>query len=204
MSTTSQERFEKVIYPQVKKELGFKNMMEVPRLRKIVVNVGIGSRFTRSKDFSDVLDNITAITGQKPVVHHAKKAISNFKLREGTPNGVTVTLRGKRMYDFFSRLLHVALPRMRDFQGVSPKGFDRKGNYSLGLKDISVFPEVVQDDLAHLHGLEITLVTTAKNDDAARALFAACHFPFKKAVVSETPGVSAVSAEAVAKSEPVA
>lgn len=197
MSTTSQEQFTKVILPKVQKTLGLKNAMAVPRLKKIVVNVGIGSRFSRSKDFSDVLDNVIAITGQKPVVHHAKKAISNFKLRLGTPNGVMVTLRGKRMYDFFSRLLHVALPRMRDFQGVSPRGFDRQGNYSLGLKDISVFPEIVQDDLARLHGLEITLVTTAKNDEQAKVFLDACRFPFKKAAVSDVLDSSATSSGGV-------
>ena len=142
--------------------------------------VGIGSRYSRSKDFSDVTTNITAITGQKPTVRNSKNAISNFKLKLNVPTGVLVTLRGKRMYDFLQRLIHVAFPRTRDFQGISLKAFDGSGNYHIGMKDISVFPEIHQDDLAHIHGLGITIVTSAGNDAAGRVLLSACHFPFQK------------------------
>jgi large subunit ribosomal protein L5 len=183
--TTFREQLQQVILPKLQMDLGIKNPMAAPQFKKVIVNVGIGSRYAQSKDFSDVLENISAITGQKPIVVSSRKAISNFKLREGMPNGVKVTLRGKRMYDFLSRLIHVALPRTRDFQGMSAKAFDKRGSYSLGMKDISVFPEVNQDDLSHIHGLQITIVTTSDSDEHARALLAACHFPFKKEVAVE-------------------
>jgi large subunit ribosomal protein L5 len=180
MATDFKQQLSEVIIPKVQKELGIENAMAAPRFSKVVLNVGIGSRYTRSKDFTDVMENLSAITGQKGTVRNSRKAISNFKLRTGMPNGVTVTLRGKRMYDFLNRLISVALPRTRDFQGVPSKSFDKRGNYSLGIKDISVFPEIQQDDLSHVHGVEITIVTTADDDAHARALLVACQFPFKK------------------------
>jgi large subunit ribosomal protein L5 len=133
-----------------------------------------------TKDYSDIEKNVMMISGQKPVVTKAKKAISNFKLREGMPNGITVTLRGERMYDFVHRLVNVTCPRMRDFRGVSPKAFDGKGNYSLGIKDCSVFGEINPDDIAHIHGVQVTVVTTAKDDESAMKLLSALNFPFKK------------------------
>lgn len=170
-----------VVNPKLQKELGIKNLMSIPKIEKIIVNVGIGSRLKNTKDFSDVVDNIAAITGQKPIVTYAKQAISNFKLREGTPNGIKTTLRRHKMLDFFNRMVNVAFPRIRDFQGFSDKSFDNRGNYSIGIKDCSIFPEVNPDDLAHIHGMSITIVTSAKDNENAKALLSALNFPFKKA-----------------------
>ena len=179
------QQLKEVILPKIQKELGLKNVMAVPKLDKIIVNVGIGTRIKVSKDYSDVVDNVSSITGQKPYVTMAKKAISNFKLRGGSPSGVVTTLRKKKMIDFFNRMVNVAFPRIRDFQGFSDKAFDGKGNYSIGVRDVSIFPEVNPDDLSNIHGMSITIVTTAKNDDQARALFRALNFPFKKSVKKE-------------------
>lgn len=179
------QQLKEVILPKIQKELGMKNVMAVPRLDKIIVNVGIGTRIKVSKDYSDVVDNVSAITGQKPYVTMAKKAISNFKLRGGSPSGVVTTLRKKKMVDFFNRMVNVAFPRIRDFQGFSDRAFDGKGNYSIGIRDVSIFPEVSPDDLSNIHGMSITVVTTAKNDDQARTLFRALNFPFKKSKKDE-------------------
>jgi len=170
-----------VVNPKVQKELGLKNSMSTPRLEKIIVNVGIGSRLKNTKDYSDVIDNVAAITGQRPIVTFSKRAISNFKLRENTPNGVMTILRRKKMLNFFNRLVNVALPRIRDFQGFSDKSFDKHGNYSIGIKDCTIFPEVNPDDLTHVHGMSITIVTSADNDESSKALLSALNFPFKKA-----------------------
>lgn len=179
------QQLTEVVLPKIQKELGLKNVMAVPRLEKIIVNVGIGTRVKVSKDYSDVVDNVSAITGQKPYVTMAKKAISNFKLRGGSPSGVVTTLRKKKMVDFFNRMVNVAFPRIRDFQGFSDRAFDGKGNYSIGIRDVSIFPEVSPDDLSNIHGMSITVVTTAKNDDQARTLFRALNFPFKKSKKDE-------------------
>lgn len=179
------QQLAEVVLPKIQKELGLKNVMAVPRLEKIIVNVGIGTRIKVSKDYSDVVDNVSAITGQKPYVTMAKKAISNFKLRGGSPSGVVTTLRKKKMVDFFNRMVNVAFPRIRDFQGFSDRAFDGKGNYSIGIRDVSIFPEVSPDDLSNIHGMSITVVTTAKNDDQARTLFRALNFPFKKSKKDE-------------------
>jgi large subunit ribosomal protein L5 len=179
------QQLTEVVLPKIQKELGLKNVMAVPRLDKIIVNVGIGTRIKVSKDYSDVVDNVSAITGQKPYVTMAKKAISNFKLRGGSPSGVVTTLRKKKMVDFFNRMVNVAFPRIRDFQGFSDRAFDGKGNYSIGIRDVSIFPEVSPDDLSNIHGMSITVVTTAKNDDQARTLFRALNFPFKKSKKDE-------------------
>lgn len=176
-----QTRFKKEILPKVKEDLKLKNDMAVPRITKIMVNCGIGS-YTKAhgKDYSAVTDNIAAITGQKPVVTKAKKAISNFKLREGEPVGLIVTLRGKRMYDFLNKLINIVFPRVRDFRGLSAKGFDGKGNYSIGFKEHIVFPEISPDDVIRIHGLQVNIVTTAKNDDEGYALLKEFGFPFRK------------------------
>jgi len=174
-----------VVSPKVQKELKLKNALETPRITKINVNVGIGSRLKTSKDFNDVIENISAITGQKPVTVMAKKAISNFKLRENTPNGIKTTLRKKKMIDFFNRMVNVALPRIRDFQGFPEKIFDGHGNLSIGIKDCSIFPEVNPDDLSHIHGMSISIITSANDDESAKALLKALNFPFKKPVVIE-------------------
>lgn len=180
------QHINEVVAPKLKEELGVKNVMAIPKIQKIVINVGIGSRMKTTKDYSNIEENIAAITGQKAVVTLSKKAISNFKLREGTPNGIMTTLRRKKMLDFYSRMINIAFPRIRDFQGFSEKAFDGNGNYSIGIKDCSIFPEINPDDLSLVHGMSITIVTNAENDDEGRALLKALNFPFKKAPKKET------------------
>lgn len=175
------ERFNKKIAPKLMKELGIDNLNAVPKLQKVVVNAGLGSMYTAgNKDFTEFEENFKAMTGQKPVVKNAKKAISNFKIRQGMPNGVMVTLRGDRMYDFIEKLVNIVFPRVRDFRGISPKSFDGKGNYSVGLKEHIVFPEINPDDIVKIHGLQICVNTTAENDEHGRALLTELGFPFKK------------------------
>jgi large subunit ribosomal protein L5 len=169
------------IRPALVKEFSYSNIMQVPKVEKIVVNVGVGRE---SNDNPKVLDfavgDITAITGQKPVVTKAKKSIANFKLREDRPIGVRVTLRGPRMYDFLDRLINLALPRVRDFRGVPADAFDGRGNYTLGLREQLIFPEIEYDKIDKLRGLEVTIVTTAKTDDEGRALLRLFGMPFVK------------------------
>lgn len=174
------QHIKEVVLPKVQKELGLKNTMAVPKLQKIIVNVGIGTRMKTNKDYSDVVGNIEAITGQKPVVTLSKKAISNFKLRADYPSGIVTTLRKGKMVDFFNRMVNVAFPRIRDFQGFSDKAFDGQGNYSIGIRDVSIFPEVNPDDLSNIHGMSITIVTSAKDNEQAKALLKNLNFPFKK------------------------
>ena len=173
------DKFKSEVIPALQKELGIKNVMAVPRLEKVKINVGIGSLTKNTKDYSDVIENISRIAGQKPVVTKSKKAISNFKLREGMPVGITVTLRGKNMYEFIYRLVNIAIPRIRDFRGLNPRAFDGRGNYSLGFKESLVFPEINPDDVLNVHGLQIIVVTTAQNDDEGRALLKKIGFPLK-------------------------
>jgi len=175
------EQFKKEVIPALQKELGIKNPMAVPRLAKVKLNVGIGTLSKNTKDFSDVISIVSKISGQKPVITKAKIAISNFKLRQGMPTGITVTLRGKRMYEFVYRLVNIVCPRVRDFRGLSPKAFDGQGNYSIGFKEALVFPEISPDDVLNVHGIQVTIVTTARNDDEGRALLTKIGFPFKKA-----------------------
>ncbi len=177
---TLRERYQKEIRQKLLKDLSLKNINAVPALEKIKVNIGIGTYMRNNKKYDEIAENIAMITGQKPVVSNARMAISNFKLRIGMPVGLSVTLRKQKMYDFMERLVNVVLPRVRDFQGVSPKSFDQKGNYSLGLKDCSVFPELNIEDIAKIHGLQITITTTAKNPEQGKALLAEMGFPFKK------------------------
>jgi len=169
------------IRPALIKEFNYKNVMQVPKVSKIVVNVGVGRE---SADNPKVLDfavtDITAITGQKPLITKAKKSIANFKLREERPIGVTVTLRGPRMYDFLDRLINLALPRVRDFRGVSADAFDGRGNYTLGLREQLIFPEIEYDKIDKLRGLEVTIVTSARTDDEGRALLRLFGMPFVK------------------------
>lgn len=174
-------RFNTEIVPELKKTLGLKNSLACPKVVRITINVGIGSYIQKhNKDFSKVVENITAIAGQKPVVVKAKKSISNFKIRQGDPSGVIVTLRGKRMYDFLNKLINIVFPRVRDFRGMSKKAFDGKGNYSIGFKEHIVFPEVAQDDMTKIHGVQVNIVTTAKTDKEGFELLKAFGFPFKK------------------------
>ena len=166
--------------PALMKERGYSNPWQVPRLHKIVINMGVGE----GRDNAKILDFATAdlqlIAGQKPVVTKAKKSIANFKLREGVPIGAKVTLRGARMYEFLDRLINVALPRVRDFRGLNPKSFDGRGNYSLGIKEYTVFPEIDFDKVTDTWGLDITVCTSARNDEEARALLTAFNFPFRQ------------------------
>lgn len=194
---TPKERYEKEIVPKLREELGIKNTNAVPKLNKITVNAGLGHFYTAgTKDFSEFVENFRQITGQKPVINNAKKAISNFKIREGMPNGVSVTLRGKRMYDFIEKLVHIVFPRVRDFRGISPKAFDGNGNYSIGLKEHTVFPEINPDDIVKIHGIQVCINTSAKNDNEGRALLTAFGFPFKRASkASSMEGASATEAD---------
>ena len=162
------------------KEFGLRNLMQAPRLKKIVVNVGVGEALDNPKALDAAVEDMSVITGQKPVVRKARKSISNFKLREGRDIGVKVTLRGERMWSFLDRLVNVALPRVRDFRGVSPEAFDGRGNYTLGLTEQLVFPEINYDKIDKVRGLEITLVTSAKNDDQGRRLLQLLGMPFKR------------------------
>ncbi len=175
------ERYVKEIAPKLKKDLGCKNSSEVPKVTKITVNVGVGSLVAAgNKDLTDVIENVRMITGQQPVVKNAKKAISNFKLREGMPVGISVTLRGERMYDFISKLVSVTLPRVRDFRGITTKAFDKQGNYSLGFPDHLVFPEINPDDITKVHGIQVCITTTAKNAQDGHALLREMGFPFRE------------------------
>lgn len=174
------EKFQKEIAPELKKQLNIKNINAVPKLSKITINAGIGKLLAGGKDYSDIEKNILQIAGQKPVVAKAKKAISNFKLREGMPVGIHVTIRGNKMYDFVSKFVNIVLPRTRDFRGISPKSFDGKGNYSVAIKEHTVFPEINPDDIIKLHGLQITFVTTAKNNDDAYLMLKMMGFPFQE------------------------
>jgi len=161
------------------KEFGYKNPMQVPRIERIVLNSGMGEAVQNVKLLESAAGELEQITGQKPVLTRAKKAIAGFKLREGIPIGVKVTLRGARMHEFMDRLVSVALPRIRDFRGISPKAFDGRGNYTLGLKEQLTFPEIKYDDIASIHGMDITFVTTATRNDEAKALLAHLGMPFR-------------------------
>ncbi|MEY2669586.1 MAG: hypothetical protein RJA59_2224 [Pseudomonadota bacterium] len=180
MAARLKEKFEKEIRPALVKEFGFKNPMQSPRIEKVVVNMGLGEAIQNGKILDASLEQLTAITGQKPVVTKARKSIANFKLRQGQSIGAMVTLRGDRAYEFLDRLLNVALPRVRDFKGVSPKAFDGKGNYTLGVKEQIIFPEINYDKVEKIKGLNITVVTTARNDEEGRALLRHLGMPFRQ------------------------
>lgn len=167
------------IVPKLKDELGLGNIMEVPKITKITLNMGVGEASQDRKAMDGALADMTAISGQKPLVTNARKSVAGFKIREGWPIGCKVTLRGERMYEFLERLVSIAIPRIRDFRGLNPKSFDGRGNYSMGLREQIVFPEIDFDKVDKLRGLDITITTTAKNDDHARALLRAFNFPLK-------------------------
>ena len=167
------------IVPKLKEELGLGNIMEVPKITKITLNMGVGEASQDRKAMDGALADMTAISGQKPLVTNARKSVAGFKIREGWPIGYKVTLRGERMYEFLERLVSIAIPRIRDFRGLNPKSFDGRGNYSMGLREQIVFPEIDFDKVDKLRGLDITITTTAKNDDQARALLRAFNFPLK-------------------------
>ncbi|HNR53432.1 MAG TPA: 50S ribosomal protein L5 [Candidatus Dojkabacteria bacterium] len=176
------EEYNNKIKQELMKEGGFKNPMEVPMLKKIVVNVGAGEAVNNKTAIEEIVEILRLITGQKPVVNKAKKAVSAFKIREGMEIGVSATLRGDRMWEFFDKLVNVVLPRTKDFRGLSPKSFDGAGNYSLGVEDHTVFVEIDPNNVTKIRSLEITIVTTAKNDKDARLLLDKFGFPFKKDV----------------------
>ncbi len=165
---------------QIQKDLGLTNVMQVPRMEKIVINVGLGEALQNAKLIESGIEQLRLITGQQPVVTRAKKAISNFKLRAGVPIGLRVTLRGDRMYEFLERLISISLPRVRDFKGVSPKSFDGRGNYTLGIKEQLIFPEIDFDKIEKIKGMNITLCTTAKTDEEGKNLLSHLGFPFRK------------------------
>ena len=172
-------KYKDEIIPQLMKDFGFKNIMQVPKLERIVVNMGLGEAVQNAKLIESAAEELKAITGRKPIVTRAKKSIAGFKLREGMPIGVMVTLRGEQMYDFLDRLVSLALPRTRDFKGISPKAFDGRGNYTLGIREQIVFPEINYDKIDRIKGMNVTLVTTAETDEQGRALLKSLGMPFR-------------------------
>ncbi|MBE0448377.1 MAG: 50S ribosomal protein L5 [Actinobacteria bacterium] len=174
------EIYRKEILPAMMKEFGYKNPMQVPRVEKIVLNMGVGEATQNAKALDGAIEDLTIISGQKPIIRRAKKSIAGFKLRANMPVGVKVTLRGNRMYEFLDRLMSTALPRIRDFRGLSPKSFDGRGNYSLGVAEQLIFPEIDYDKIDKIRGMDITIVTTAKTDEEARALLKHFGFPFRE------------------------
>jgi large subunit ribosomal protein L5 len=173
--------FAEQLAPRLKDELGLDNVMQIPRLEKIVVNMGVGEAVQDKKSIDSAMDELTLITGQKPKLNRSRKSIANFKVREGMPVGASVTMRGTRMWEFFDRLLGIAIPRIRDFRGLNPRSFDGRGNYSFGVTEQLIFPEVDFDQVSSTRGMDITICTTATNDEHAKALLDAFGFPFRKA-----------------------
>ena len=178
--TRLKETYQNEIVDAMTKKFGYKNVMQVPRLEKIVINMGIGEAKENSKVLDAAMAELAIISGQKPVATRAKNSIANFKIREGMPIGCKVTLRGERMYEFFDRLINLALPRVRDFRGVNPNAFDGRGNYALGIKEQLIFPEIEYDKVDKVRGMDVIVVTTAETDEEARELLAQFGMPFKK------------------------
>jgi large subunit ribosomal protein L5 len=174
------EQYQKEVVPTLMKSLNLKNVMQVPRVQKVVVNIGMGEAMDNPKSLDAAVGDVALITGQKPVVTKAKKSIANFKLREGRTIGVKVTLRGDKMWSFLDRLMNVVLPRVRDFRGVSPDAFDGRGNYTLGLREQLIFPEIEYDKIDKIRGMEITIVTSAGSDDQAAIMLQMLGMPFRK------------------------
>jgi large subunit ribosomal protein L5 len=180
MSHVLKERYQNEVVPALMKTLNLDNVMEVPRVHKVVVNIGLGEALDNAKALDAAVVDLTAITGQKPIVTKARKSIANFKLREGRAIGAKVTLRGDHMWSFLDRMMNIALPRVRDFRGISADSFDGRGNYTLGLREQLVFPEIEYDKIDKLRGLEVTIVTSARNDDHGRQLLRLLGMPFRK------------------------
>jgi large subunit ribosomal protein L5 len=174
------ETFNKELLPQLQEKLGIDNVMAVPKLTKVVINMGVGEALTDKKHLESAVNDLESIAGQKAVITKAKKSVASFKLREGWPVGCKVTLRGDRMYDFIERLVNVAIPRERDFRGLNPKSFDGQGNYSMGIKEQIIFPEINYDNIDKIRGMDICINTSASNKEAAKALLEVLNFPFKK------------------------
>jgi large subunit ribosomal protein L5 len=180
MAPRLKERYREEVVPALMKEFAYQNVMQVPRLQKIVVNIGLGEALQNPKALDSASEDVAAITGQKPVITRAKRSIANFKLRTGMPIGVTVTLRGDRMYELLDRMVNAALPRIRDFQGVSPDSFDGRGNYSLGIKEQVIFPELEYDKIDRIRGLQFTMVTSARSDEEGKRLLELMGMPFAR------------------------
>ena len=179
MAARLRERFNAEIRPQLREEYSYRNDLEVPKIEKIVVNIGVGEAIQNNRALDAAVGDLTIITGQKPVVTRAKRSVAAFRLRAGMPIGTMVTLRGDRMYEFFDRLVNVALPRVRDFRGISPKSFDGRGNYSLGIRDQLIFGEIEYDKIDKARGMEVSIVTTAKTDEEGRRLLTLLGMPFR-------------------------
>ena len=173
-------QYDEVIRPALKEQFGYANVMQLPKLDKIVLNMGVGEAVNDTKKVKSAAADLEKIAGQKPVITHARKSIAGFKVREDMPLGVKVTLRKTRMYEFLDRLVNIALPRVRDFRGLNPNSFDGRGNYALGIKEHIIFPEIAYDQIDQVWGMDIVVCTTAKNDDEARALLKAFNFPFRQ------------------------
>ncbi|HEV2883582.1 MAG TPA: 50S ribosomal protein L5 [Pyrinomonadaceae bacterium] len=180
MAARLKERYQKEVAPAIAKEFGITNPMAIPRVQKVVLNMGMGEAIANAKILDVATEELRTITGQKPVVTKAKKSIASFKLRQGMPIGVMVTLRGDRMYEFLDRFVSVALPRVRDFRGVSPKAFDGRGNYTIGVREQLIFPEIDFNKVDKLRGMNITIITSARNDEQARALLKGLGMPFRQ------------------------
>jgi large subunit ribosomal protein L5 len=176
---TLKQKYRNEIAPQLKEELGLANVMEVPRITKITLNMGVGEAVGDKKVMENALADMAKIAGQKPIVTKSRKSIAGFKIRDGWPIGCKVTLRNERMYEFLDRLISIAIPRIRDFRGISPKSFDGRGNFAMGVTEQIIFPEINYDEVDTLRGMDITITTTAKSDDQGRALLRAFNFPFK-------------------------
>jgi large subunit ribosomal protein L5 len=179
MASRFHTQYREKVVPELMKQFGYKTVMQVPRISKITLNMGVGEAVNDKKNIEMAVGDLTKISGQKPVVTKARKAIANFKIREGLAIGTMVTLRGERMYEFLDRLVTVAFPRVRDFRGVSGRAFDGRGNYNIGLKEQIIFPEIEYDKIDKLRGMNISITTTAKSDEEAKALLAAFRFPFR-------------------------
>lgn len=174
------EKFNTDISPSMMEKFSYKSIMEVPKIEKIIINMGVGDAVQNSKVLDNAVEELSQLAGQKPVITYAKKSIAGFRLREGMPIGTKVTLRGERMYEFLQKLIHVALPRVRDFRGISNKAFDGRGNYTLGVKEQLIFPEINYDKVSKIRGMDISIVTTAKTDEEARELLTQLGMPFQK------------------------
>ena len=180
MAARLKEAYKSEVAPALMKKFQYDSVMQIPKLDKIVLNVGCGEARENSKVVDAIVNDIGIITGQKPIICRAKKSVANFKLREGMPIGVKVTLRGDKMYEFLDRFFNLALPRVRDFRGINPNSFDGRGNYAMGIKEQLIFPEIEYDKIDAVRGMDITITTTAKSDEEGRALLAAFDFPFRK------------------------
>jgi large subunit ribosomal protein L5 len=188
MPSRLRERYLTEVVPALQQEFGYRNRLQVPRIEKVVLNIGLGEAVQNAKALDSAVADLMAITGQRPVITRAKKSIANFKIRQGNPIGVMVTLRGERMYEFLDRLINVALPRIRDFHGVPVNAFDGRGNYSLGLREQLIFPEIDYDKIDRIRGLQVTITTTARTDEEARRLLELLGMPFQRPQVMARAG----------------